>query len=172
MSTPTVVVRVPRRLYEEARRRGIDVEAWIVETLARELGLDPRVEAGLRLELAERFLQEGLKFLERGDAVQASEKLYRAAEEAVKAMAEALELDVVEEVRRRGRWTLRLLDHAASSLADRIDRRVYDDLDHAYLLHVEGLHEARLSIDQVRARAKYVEDLLRIAREIIAEGAS
>jgi len=44
------------------------------------------------LELAERFLSEGEKLVDK-DPVQASEKLYKAAEEAVKAIATALDLD-------------------------------------------------------------------------------
>ncbi|MBP1448969.1 MAG: hypothetical protein JZD41_02980, partial [Thermoproteus sp.] len=40
-----------------------------------------------RLELAEKLLEEGLELVRRGDSVQASEKLYKAAEECIKAMA-------------------------------------------------------------------------------------
>jgi len=43
------------------------------------------------LELAERFLTEGRGLIDK-DPVQASEKLYKAAEEAVKAIAIALDL--------------------------------------------------------------------------------
>ncbi len=89
----------------------------MVELLAQMLGLDPREEAALHLELAERLL-------EGGDAVQASERLYGAAEECVKAMAEALGVEEAAEARRRGRWTLRLLDRAAFRLSRLVDRRV------------------------------------------------
>jgi Tfp pilus assembly protein PilF len=37
----------------------------------------------------EKYLEEGVKYLERNDSVQASEKLYKAAEEAVKVLASA-----------------------------------------------------------------------------------
>jgi len=74
---------------------------------------------------------------------------------------------VFEEARRRGRWTLRLLDGAAGMLSERVDRRIYDDWDHAYFLHVEGFHEARLDTERVRMRAKYVEELLEIARRVL-----
>ena len=161
------VVNIPGRLYEEAVKRGIDVESRIVELLASELGLDPQEEAGLHLELAENFLREGISLLEKGDTVQASEKLYKAAEEAVKAIAAALRLPEAEEARRRGRWTLRLLDAAARRAGERLDRRIYDDWDHAYFLHVEGFHEALLNPEQVKARASYVKELLKIIEEAI-----
>ncbi len=99
--------------------------------------------------------------------MQASEKLYRAAEEAVKAMAEALELPEAVEARRRGRWSMRLLDLAAQRLAERLGRMVYDDWDHAYFLHTEGFHEARPGKGQVEARAGYVRELLEIARKVV-----
>ncbi len=165
----SVAISIPKRLYEEAKKRGLDIETRVVEFLARELGLDPREEAGLHLELAERFLREALSLLEKNDTVQASEKLYKAAEEAIKAMAEALELPEAEEARKRNKWSLRLLDLAANKLAMEVDERIYDDWDHAYFLHTEGFHEARLDSNQVRARAKYVEELLEIAKKIISQ---
>ena len=163
----TVTISIPRRLYEEARRRGVDIESRVVELLARELGLDPVTEAGLHLELAERYMGEARRLLGEGDVVQASEKLYKVAEECIKALAEALGLEEAEEARRRGRWTLGLLDRAAGRLAELVDRRVYDDWNHAYFLHVEGFHEARLSAEQVEKRMRFVEELLEIARSVV-----
>ena len=72
-------ISIPRRLYEEARKRGVDVESMVVEVLARELELDPKEEATIHLELAERHFREALKLLDRGDAVPAAGKLYNAA---------------------------------------------------------------------------------------------
>ncbi len=165
----SVAISIPRRLYEEAKRRGLDIETRVVEFLARELGLDPREEASLHLGLAERFLREALSLLEKNDTVQASEKLYKAAEEAIKAMAEALGLPEAEEARKRNKWSLRLLDFAANRLSMEVDERIYDDWDHAYFLHTEGFHEACLGENQVRARAKYVKELLEIAKKIISQ---
>ena len=65
---------------------------------------------------------------------------------------------------------LRLLDSAAKQAGDTLDRRIHDDWGHAYFLHVEGFHEARLGPDQVRARAGYVEELVDIARQVVEEG--
>jgi len=154
---------------EEAKRKSIDIESRVIELLSRDLGLDPREEALIHLEFAARLLDEARQAIEKEDAVQASEKLYRVAEECIRAMAKALDLDEAREARGRGRWTLRLLDVVAAKLVERLDRRVYDDWSHAYFLYVEGFHEARLSIDQVKARARYVEELLEIARNTIAK---
>lgn len=129
--------------------------------------LDPK-EATTRLGPAARLLDEAGQAIEEGDTVRASEEPYKAAEERVKAMAEALGLSEAREAKSRGRWTLGLLDTAAEKLAGKPGRRVYDDRSHAYFLHVEGFHEARLTVDQVKARAKYVEELLEATRNVVA----
>ena len=51
-------IMVPRRLLEEARRRGIDIESRVIELLSWDLGLDPREEALIHLEFAARLLDE------------------------------------------------------------------------------------------------------------------
>ena len=45
----------------------------------------------------------------------------------MKAVAVALGFPEAEEARRRGRWSLRLLDAAARRAGERNDRRIYDD---------------------------------------------
>ena len=37
----STVISIPRKLYEEAVKRGIDIESRIIELLAKDLGLDP-----------------------------------------------------------------------------------------------------------------------------------
>ena len=153
-------VRVPESLLREARRRGLDVEELIVRALSRALGLDPRGEARARLELASRLLEEGERLLERGDPVQASEKLYKAAEEAVKTAALVLgEKRILEDVEARGRWTVTDLERAVRSLSRRIPeaRRWWDS---ASYLHVWGFHEAKLDLEAVRARIGDVKMLV------------
>jgi len=125
-------------------------------------------EARVHLELADRYLREAEEYLERGDSVQACEKLYKVAEECIKAMAIALRLEEAEEARRRGKWSLKLLDLAAKKLAEKVSERVYDDWDHAYFLHVEGFHEARLGLEQVKARVKHIRELFEIAKSVLA----
>ncbi len=58
-----------------------------------------------------------------------------------------------------------MLDKAAKELSERVNDKIYDYWAHAYFLHVEGSHEARLDIEQVKNRVRYVEKLLKIARD-------
>ena len=53
----------------------------------RSLNLDPEEELETRLEIAKHMVQRAKEELERGDAVQASEKLYKAVGECIKVLA-------------------------------------------------------------------------------------
>ena len=120
-----------------------------------------------RLELAERFLAEGRELIDK-DPVQASEKLYKAAEEAVKALAIALNLDEAEKALEKGRWTVSLLDDAVYAISEKLGvKELMDWWDAAWFLHVEGFHEARLrSIDVVK-RLGHVEALVNLAKMVV-----
>ncbi|MCI4465707.1 MAG: PaREP1 family protein [Thermoproteus sp.] len=78
--------------------------------------------------------------------------LYKAAEEAVKALAICLGLDVVEKVETRGRWTAAELDRSARDAASRMGGWLLN----AWALHVWGFHEAKLDSDSVKARMPYI----------------
>jgi len=66
--------------------------------------------------LARRLLVEAEECLAKGDAVRSSEKLYKAAEECIKALAERLNLKEVREAEEKGRWTVTLLEKAVGKL--------------------------------------------------------
>jgi len=120
-----------------------------------------------RLELAERFLAEGRELIDK-DPVQASEKLYKAAEEAVKTIAIALKLPEADEAAKRGRWTTGLLEDAVMNIMRilKVDE-LYHWWDSAYKLHVDGFHEAKLRSDDVRLRLRDVEALVNLANEVL-----
>ena len=111
---------VPGKLVEEARRRGFDVESLVVDLLVRTLNLDPQATCEVHLELSHRYLGEGRALVGR-DPVQASEKLYKAAEEAVKALAIFYDLqDILSRVEGRGRWVASDLEKAVEAISERL----------------------------------------------------
>ena len=124
-------------------------------------------EAGRHLQLALKFLEEGEALIEK-DPVQASGKLYKAAEEAVKALAAALDLEQAKTAAREGGWWTKLLNRAAEAAAEKLS---LEELalwwKAAYYLHVEGFHEARLESEDVKRNAKYVEALVKTAAEVL-----
>jgi hypothetical protein len=119
------------------------------------------------LELAERFSSEGKELVDRG-LVQAGERLYKAAEEAVKAVAIALKLPEADVAARRGRWTTGLLESAVVNIMRRLELgELYHWWDSAYKLHVDGFHEARLRSYDVRLRLRDVEALVNLANKVL-----
>jgi uncharacterized protein YuzE len=125
----------------------------------------PPTPAEKHLELALKLLEEGRALIEK-DPARASRKLYRAAEEAVKALAAALELPEAREAAERGRWSSQLLFDAASELAEKLGDDVRRWWNTAWVLRVEGYREARLKSDAVRENAKDVEALVNLARAV------
>lgn len=79
------VMYIPERLMREIERMGLDIVGLIIAKVG---GIDPKVAVEIRMEIAERFLNETKDYVEKGDAVQASGKLYRVIEECIKALAQ------------------------------------------------------------------------------------
>ncbi|MBP1450128.1 MAG: PaREP1 family protein [Thermoproteus sp.] len=149
---------LPRALLEEASKRGVD----IVELVAKALSIDPPAVADAHLGLAEKFLEEGRRLVE-ADPVQASEKLYKAAEEAVKAAAVLLGLEEAERARELGRWSAAMLFSAADKISEK-RREARWWWRTAWVLHVEGFHEARLRPSE--RDIGDVESLVKLAKEL------
>jgi len=132
--------------------------------------LTPREIAEARVELAERMLREAEEYITRGDVAGASEKLYKAAEECIKALAEKLGVKQLEEARRRGRWDTWLLGQAATDLAGKLgDDRVRLAWKDAYDIHVWGFHEARYRVEDVRAALPLARWLVEYTRRILRD---
>jgi hypothetical protein len=156
---------VPSKLVEEARRRGFDVESLVVDLLVRTLNLDPRVAGEAHLELSHRYLGEGRALVDK-DPVQASGKLYKAAEEAVKALAIFYNLQDVL-AGEKGRWTVSYLEKAVEAISERLGGWFGEAWDRAWALHVWGFHEAKLDSKAVEIRLPYVERMVLEAEKII-----
>jgi hypothetical protein len=156
-------VAIPENLITEAVKRGID----LIDLISRALNLDPSERSKAHLELAEKFLRDSEALIDK-DPVQASEKLYKAAEEAIKAMAVALGLDEAKTAETQDRWTAQLLFDAVDSISTKLNRKeIRLWWGRAWFLHVEGFHEARLKPRQVREDVEYIEDIVRLAGDVV-----
>jgi len=162
------VVSIPKVIVDKLVERGIEVETYVVDMLAKAVGLDPEVVAKAHLELAVGFLAEGKALADR-DPVQASEKLYKAAEEAVKALAHLNPSEILRRV--EGRWTVADLEKAVLRSSERLGW-LRQSWDAAWVLHVWGFHEARLDAEDVKARVPDVERLVEGARRVLEGGRS
>ncbi|MGC9048395.1 MAG: PaREP1 family protein [Caldisphaera sp.] len=105
---------------------------------------------GIYVQEINKRLEEFEEYIEKRDPVQASEKIYKAAEEFVKLLAESYDLLEAREAKLKGKWTRRLLDKASYELG------LTDIFDIADKLHVWGFHERSMDIDDVANRGKIV----------------
>ncbi|MGC8570734.1 PaREP1 family protein [Caldivirga sp.] len=155
-------MQIPRALVEALMKRGLGVD-YIVDVLISSLNIDPSDAVKVHAELSLKFFNEGLGLVDRGDVVQASEKLYKSVEEAVKALAIAKDIDDVKEALNKGRWTVNILDSAARRLGDAVWRAWTE----AYFLHVNGFHEVRIDINAVKARVPIIQVLINEIKNLV-----
>ena len=161
------MIVIPKRLLDELERRGLDVSSFIIDLLVKTLNLDPDVATESHLELSLKYLEEGKTLVDK-DPVQASEKLYKAAEEAVKALTIHLDLrNILESVEKRGRWTVTELEKAVIKISEKLGRWFSSAWDRAWALHVWGFHETKFDVEDVRERLPIVEKIVLEAQSLI-----
>ncbi|MCG2891930.1 MAG: PaREP1 family protein [Vulcanisaeta sp.] len=164
-----LTITIPSKIAEELARRGIDAETYIIDLLSRNLGIDPEIAAEAHVELALKYLEEGRELIDK-DPVQASEKLYKAAEEVVKALAMHYGFDdILNRVNERGRWTVTELEKAVLRISKYLGDWFSTAWDRANYLHVWGFHEAKLDSEDVRARLPDIERMVREAQRLIQQ---
>ena len=126
------------------------------------------VSITLPKKVVEKYLEEAKKYIAKGDAVRASEKLYKVVEECVKALTEVLRVGEAVEAKSKGRWFTWLLGSAARSVVEKLgEPKVVEAWAIAYDVHVWGSHEAKYSADKTAWGLKYVERLLEVARRVV-----
>ena len=144
------------------------MDELILNTLANVLNLNPHEVVDARLEIAEKSLKEAKEYLNKKDVVQASEKLYKAVEECIKALAETFNAPQLEEVKRRGRWTAWLLGMASTDLSKALkEERVRQAWAMAYDIHVWGFHEAKYRVEDIEAVLPLAIWLLNFTKQTI-----
>ena len=126
--------------------------------------MEDRVRRHAKLAIS--MYERGLKLARRGDAVQASEKLYKAVEEGIKALAIAKDTEEARKALKRRGWSTRLLGLAAIKLGP----TAFNAWAHAYYLHVEGFHEARLGMEELNASIPMIEPLIQEVRKLLDQG--
>jgi len=124
-------------------------------------------------DFCKKYLREAVKCLEEGDIVQACEKLYKVAEETVKALAKSHELDEHKVASERGRWVVSLLEGAVRSLSRIYGYEVEEAWSVAYnRLHIDCFHEGKLRSDDVKDCIPRVEYLVSVLGERLKEVSS
>ena len=106
----------------------------------------------------ERFIDKSKEYIDKGDAVQASEKLYKAVEECIKVLAERYELPECKEAKEDERWRSYLLAQAARRLTRNLRKEKIGNVwARAFEIHVWGFHEGKFSVEDIKQDIPHVE---------------
>jgi hypothetical protein len=93
-----------------------------------------------------------------------------AAEEAVKALVLVLNLDEARKALEQGKWTSTILFNTTDVIAMKLG---INELPlwwrAAWVLHVEGFHEAKLNSERVKKDSKYIESIVDLAKSLREE---
>ena len=120
-------------LIKKAEEYDIDINDLIIDAISRK---DPKGAINLRIELAKKYIAEAEDYLKKGDAVQASEKAYKTAEEIVKALAEKFNIPEYQQASKEGRWYTYWLASAVNRLTKDLGNWILNGWNSAYNLHV------------------------------------
>lgn len=119
-----------------------------------------------KIKLIKGLLSEAEGYLEKGNAVQSSEKLYKVAEECIKALAERFDLGKVKAAEEKGRWTVALLEKAVGKLVDKLGMDVEFGWTEANYLHIWGFHELKLDTEDIKRRVSMIKRLVELTEKI------
>jgi hypothetical protein len=108
------------------------------------------------------LLNEADELLEKGDVVQASEKYYKAAEEAIKLLVKTLNLtNILEKVKEEGYWSLSLLHDAVLQISEKLTNEVHEYWKSAIIILT-----ANLSRDVLTLEVENVRKLVKLADKV------
>ena len=161
-----MTIEIPEVFVEEIKKRGLDIIDLLISALGKVI--DPKLAIKARIEFAEKYLREARNFIERGDAVQASEKIYKVVEECIKALAQHHNLPEYQIASKEGRWWIQLLGKASRRLSRKLNEpRITDVWARAYEIHVWGFHEAKYSVEDIKEEVRNTEWLLNTTKQIV-----
>ena len=145
--------KVLRELKKRAEREGADTECIAADAIVVYLGLnDAEIKAEVHLKLSRKYLREANELLAEGDHVQASEKAWEAAAQAIKAVAskKGLELHSHGELHR-------FVVELATDTGDKELRRLWQS---AGMLH-QNFYENWLPKEMVAGNIEDVKELVK-----------
>lgn len=119
------------------------------------------------LEMIEYCLQRAKEYLQANDPMQASEKLYKTAELSIKLLAEKYGLSEFKTYQKNGVWSVGLLSTSATNLSNKLGKKeIAEAWAMAFHVHVQGFHENRLRLDDVKYAVPYIEKVVKYVREV------
>jgi hypothetical protein len=106
------------------------------------------------------------EYIAKGDATQASEKLYKAVKECIKVLALRYKLPENEKAQKDGRWVGYISRRAARRLAQDLGRKeIKDAWARAFDIHVWGFHEGKYEVEDIEQSIPYAEWLVDFVKQ-------
>jgi len=106
------------------------------------------------------LIEKANKLLDEDDPLDASEKLYKAAEESIKVLA-IMENPTLDN---SNYWSARTLWDQVEILKNIYGDELRDSWDTAWTLHTQGFHEHLLSREQILERMQKIVDLVNLIK--------
>lgn len=88
-------------------------------------------------------------------------------EECIKLLSERFNLPEIKDAEERGRWTVTLLEKAVRKLSTKINLEVQLVWDAANHLYIWGFREAKLEVEDVKARIPLIRRLIEITEKAL-----
>jgi hypothetical protein len=82
-------------------------------------------------------------------------------------LSERFNLPEIKDVEERGRWAVTLLEKAVRKLSTKISLEIQLGWDAANHLHIWGFHEAKLEVEDVKARIPLIRRLIEITEKAL-----
>ena len=122
------------------------------------------------IKVMEELLKEAKKYIEEGNVVQASEKIYKVIEEGIKFLSSRDGVPEYSVAQKEGRWWTHLLGKAANTLSKKYNEdKIYYVWSVAYDLHVWGYHERKYDMETVKPKLKDAEWMLEFVKKVSNE---
>ena len=160
-------ISIPKIIVDKIRELNVDIESYIIEVILQNIKLEFNEELEIHVKLSEKYLRDGKELIDK-DPIQASEKLYKAAEEALKVLIMRNNIEkILKKVKERGRWRVDDLFEGVSEL-----RKIFGDdvrrwWSTAWELHVWGFHEAKATKEYVEERIEDIKKFLELTERVI-----
>ena len=162
------VVSIPDGLLNLIRKKGFDPEVFIVDAINSMLKLDPETEVRVRVGIARYMYERAVEEIEKGDSIEASEKLYKVVEECIKVLSCIHGIEECRIAREKGLWWTKLLSRASRKLTRILENNLFINAwSQAYDLHVHGFHERSLEIDDVKQSLNVIKELLEYVEKTV-----
>jgi transcription initiation factor TFIIB len=162
----TQEVTLRNRLFEIAKTIPLPIKIGANQNHMHEPIISGKYVIKKHIKLALEYLNDG-KMLVDKDPIQASEKLYKAAEESIKALALHLNLKNQGKNTKRGKWSETELTNAIKHISERHGIQFLQAWADAQTLHNMSFHKTNIDPKTIKPKLQNIENMITETQNII-----